>query len=85
MLEIYADDVKCSHGATVGKLDENALFYMQQRGIPLQQARILLMQAFAAEVINTFKSASLRDRLLMITSKRLQKVADKCNGCNICK
>ena len=85
MLEIYADDVKCSHGATVGKLDENALFYMQQRGIPLQQARILLMQAFAAEVINTFKSASLRDRLLMVTSKRLQKVADKCNGCNICK
>lgn len=85
MLEIYADDVKCSHGSTVGKLDENALFYMQQRGIPLQQARILLMQAFAAEVIDTFNSASLRDRLHMITAKRLQKVADKCNGCDICK
>ena len=50
-LEIYADDVKCSHGATVGQLDENALFYMQQRGISLKEARLLLMFAFVNEVI----------------------------------
>ena len=51
-LEIYADDVKCSHGATVGQLDENALFYMQQRGISLKEARLLLMFAFVNEVID---------------------------------
>ena len=52
-LEIYADDVKCSHGATVGQLDESALFYMQQRGIPAREARLLLMFAFVNEVIDT--------------------------------
>ncbi len=85
MLEIYADDVRCSHGSTVGKLDETALFYMRQRGIPLAQARILLMQAFAAEVIDSMKSTSLRDRLHLITAKRLRGVANKCNDCEICK
>ena len=84
MLEIYADDVRCSHGSTVGKLDETALFYMRQRGIPLAQARILLMQAFAAEVIDQLKSTSLRDRMHLVTAKRLQGVADKCSDCNIC-
>ncbi len=84
MLEIYADDVRCSHGSTVGKLDEAALFYMQQRGIPLQQARILLMQAFASEVINQMKSTSMRDRLHLITAKRLQGVENKCSDCDIC-
>ena len=52
-LEIYADDVKCSHGATVGQLDESALFYMRQRGIPVREARLLLMFAFVNEVIDT--------------------------------
>ena len=84
MLEIYADDVRCSHGSTVGKLDETALFYMQQRGVPRQQARILLMQAFASEVINQMKSTSMRDRLHLVTAKRLQGVANKCNECDIC-
>ena len=84
MLEIYADDVRCSHGSTVGKLDEAALFYMQQRGIPLQQARILLMQAFASEVIGQMKSTSMRDRLHLVTAKRLQGVANKCTDCDIC-
>jgi Fe-S cluster assembly protein SufD len=46
-LEIYADDVKCSHGATVGQLDEDALFYLQSRGIPKDESRLMLMDAFA--------------------------------------
>ena len=62
-LEIYADDVKCSHGATVGQLDENALFYMQQRGIPLKEARLLLMFAFVGEVIDCIRMEALKDRL----------------------
>ena len=53
MLEIYADDVKCNHGSTVGKLDENALFYMRQRGIPEQEARLLLQHAFINDVLQT--------------------------------
>ena len=51
-LEIYADDVKCSHGATVGQLDEDALFYLQSRGIPKDESRLMLMNAFANEVIS---------------------------------
>ena len=51
-LEIYADDVKCSHGATTGQLDTNALFYMQQRGLSLPQARQLLLAAFLEETLN---------------------------------
>ena len=51
MLEIYADDVKCNHGSTIGKLDEQALFYMRQRGIPEAEARLLLQHAFINEVL----------------------------------
>ena len=58
-LEIYADDVKCSHGATVGQLDDQALFYMQQRGIPAKEARMLLMFAFVDDVINTITHSSV--------------------------
>ena len=58
-LEIYADDVKCSHGATVGQLDEKALFYMQQRGISYKEARLLLMFAFVNEVIDTIRMEAL--------------------------
>ena len=60
-LEIYADDVKCSHGATVGQLDERALFYMRQRGIPEQEARMMLMLAFVGEVIGKVELEPLRD------------------------
>ncbi len=63
-LEIWADDVKCSHGATTGVLDENALFYMQARGIPVQKARTLLIQAFANEIIEKIKLEDLRAHLL---------------------
>lgn len=85
MLEIYADDVKCSHGSTVGKLDEMALFYMQQRGIPMEEARMLLMQAFVGQVIDEIPIRNLRDRLHILVEKRLRGELDKCTGCALCK
>ena len=63
-LEIYADDVKATHGASTGQLDESALFYMQQRGIDKQKARQLLVNAFIKEVINTISDDALREQLL---------------------
>lgn len=84
-LEIYADDVKCSHGSTVGQLDENALFYMQQRGIPAEEARHLLMYAFAGEVINSIAIDALRDRLHLLVEKRFRGELNHCKGCNLCK
>jgi Fe-S cluster assembly protein SufD len=62
-LEILADDVKCSHGATVGDLDENALFYLRTRGISEADARRMLIDAFTAEAIATVEEAGLRDYL----------------------
>lgn len=84
-LEIYADDVKCSHGSTVGQLDENALFYMQQRGIPADEARHLLMYAFAGEVIENIRIEALRDRLHMLVEKRLRGELNHCKRCAMCK
>ena len=63
-MEIYADDVKCSHGATVGQLNDAALFYMQQRGIPLPHAKRLLQQAFVKEVIDRIPDESLREKFV---------------------
>ncbi len=63
-LEIYADDVACAHGNTIGALDESALFYMRQRGIPLSQARALLTEAFIAEVFDDLEDDSLKESLL---------------------
>ena len=83
-LEIYADDVKCSHGATVGQLDERALFYMRQRGIPEKEARLLLMFAFVNEVIDTIRLDALRDRLHLLVEKRFRGELNKCKGCRIC-
>ena len=83
-LEIYADDVKCSHGATVGQLDENALFYMQQRGISLKEARLLLMFAFVNEVIDKIRMDALKDRLHLLVEKRFRGELNKCQGCAIC-
>lgn len=62
-LEILADDVRCTHGATVGRLDDDALFYLRSRGIPLKQGRAMLVAAFAAEIIDAIEPASLRDRV----------------------
>ena len=84
-LEIYADDVKCGHGSTVGQLDENALFYMQQRGIPADEAKHLLMFAFAGEVIDAIKLDALRERLHILVEKRFRGELNRCKGCSLCK
>lgn len=83
-LEIYADDVKCSHGATIGQLDDSAMFYMRQRGIPEKEARLLLMYAFTADVIENIKIEALKDRIKMLVEKRLRGELSKCEGCVIC-
>lgn len=82
-LEIYTDDVKCSHGATTGQLDANALFYMRTRGIPEEEARALLMQAFMDEVIETVTIDSLRDRLKLLIEKRLRGTLARCGECGM--
>lgn len=84
-LEIYADDVKCSHGATVGQLDNAALFYMRQRGISEKEAKMLLQEAFIGEVIDFIPLAPLRDRLNRLVSLRFRGQLAQCNGCAICK
>ena len=63
-LEIYADDVKATHGASTGQLDESALFYMQQRGIDKQKARQLLVNAFMVDVLATISDETLREKLI---------------------
>ena len=63
-LEIYADDVKATHGASTGQLDESALFYMQQRGIDKQKARQLLVGAFMKDVIESIQDSAIRSQLL---------------------
>ena len=70
-LEIFADDVKCSHGCTVGQLDETALFYMQQRGIPKKEAKALLMYAFSNTVIEGIKIPELKQRITKIIANKL--------------
>ena len=84
-LEIYADDVKCSHGSTVGQMDDAALFYMRQRGIDEKEARLLLKAAFITEVIETIPLESLRDRLHVLVDKRLRGELSKCEGCKLCQ
>jgi len=80
-LIIYADDVKCSHGATVGQLDEDALFYLQSRGIPKDESRLMLMNAFAHEVISRIKQGALQERISDLVSKRLKGELSRCNNC----
>ncbi len=80
-LEIYADDVKCSHGSTMGQLDENALFYLRSRGIDQREARLLLMSAFTHEVIQNIKVEALRDRIDDLVNKRLRGELSRCNNC----
>lgn len=70
-LEIFADDVKCSHGCTVGQLDESALFYMQQRGIPQKEARALLLFAFAGEVLEHVQIPQINQRIRNILAQKL--------------
>ena len=80
-LEIYADDVKCGHGATVGQLDTEAMFYLRSRGITEANARLLLMYAFAAEVINKISIKPLRDRIDDMVKKRLRGELSICDKC----
>jgi Fe-S cluster assembly protein SufD len=80
-LEIYADDVKCSHGMTTGQLDETALFYMRSRGIPKEEAALLLKFAFTADVIQGIRLEGLRDRLKLLIEKRFRGELIKCQGC----
>jgi len=82
-LEIYADDVKCSHGATIGRLDENALFYMQSRGIPRSEARLLMLYAFAHEVFEKINIKPLQDRIDHLVNKRLRGELSRCNNCSM--
>lgn len=85
-LEIYADDVKCSHGATVGQMDESGIFYMRQRGIPEEEARVLLLFAFAGEVVNLIDIPILRERINEMVRKRLRGELSTCDDCALqCK
>ena len=85
MLEIYADDVKCAHGSTIGVMDEQALFYMCQRGIPEEQARMLLKNAFMGQVLDQIKYEPLRSKLYVKVEKRFRGEMEKCRTCNLCK
>ena len=84
-LIIDHDDVRCSHGATVGQLDEQALFYMQQRGIPRHEARLLLLASFLSEVIDKVSVPSQRDRITLLTEGLLRGELNHCVACGICK
>jgi len=82
-LEIYADDVKCSHGATTGQLDEDALFYLQSRGIPRSEARLLMLNAFLHEVIEKVNILPLKNRISELIGKRLRGELSRCNNCTM--
>ncbi|MGQ8336091.1 Fe-S cluster assembly protein SufD [Sunxiuqinia sp. A32] len=81
-LIIDADDVKCSHGATVGQIDEEALFYLRARGINEADARLMLMNAFAHEVIQEIRIEPLRDRIDELVDKRLRGELARCHSCD---
>ncbi|WP_339659537.1 Fe-S cluster assembly protein SufD [uncultured Polaribacter sp.] len=70
-LEIFADDVKCSHGCTIGQLDTDALFYMQQRGIPIKEGKALLMYAFANTVLESVKIPEVKSRITKLIANKL--------------
>lgn len=80
-LEIYCDDVKCSHGAATGQLDRQALFYMQTRGVPYAEARMMLMQAFMTDVLDRVAIEGLRDRLRHLVERRLSGDRATCGDC----
>jgi len=82
-LEIYADDVKCSHGATVGQLDEDAMFYLRSRGIDKEEARLMLMFGFAHEVIQKISTEVLRNRIDELVLRRLRGELSRCATCTI--
>ena len=85
MLEIYADDVKCSHGSTIGQLNDAAMFYMRQRGISEKEAKLLLEFAFVNEVVDQIQLEPLKERLRYLVEKRFRGELNKCEGCKLCK
>lgn len=80
-LVIDNDDVKCSHGATVGRIDEDALFYLKARGIAEREARLMLMFAFAHEVLQQIRIEPLRENIDQLVDKRLRGEVSKCHSC----
>ena len=85
-LEIYNDDVKCSHGTAIGQLDEKQLFYMMTRGISEDQARFMLKQAFMSDVIEGISLPPLRDRLKLMVERRFAGEKAACASCPVsCK
>ena len=84
MLEIYADDVQCNHGSTVGQLDEAAMFYMEQRGVPEEEAKLLLEYAFVDEVLAQIPMSPLKDRIARLVEKRFRGEITACTNCNAC-
>lgn len=80
-LEIYDDDVKCSHGTATGQLDEMQVFYMRTRGIPEATAKLLLKQAFMADVIEGVRLPGLKDRLHMLVERRFSGASAGCGSC----
>ena len=77
-LEIYADDVKCSHGATIGRLNPDELFYMRSRGIPQAEARLLQQMAFCYEVLEKISVAEWREQMQLRVEERLRQLANNC-------
>ncbi len=83
-LEIYNDDVKCSHGCAIGQLDPMQVFYMRTRGLSESDARLLLRQAFMADVLASIDVPTLRDRLHMLTERRFAGLKSACGPCGKC-
>ncbi len=83
-LEIYNDDVKCSHGTAIGQLDEMQMFYMRTRGLDEATARLLLKQAFMADIIDRIRVEALRDRLRLMTERRFAGESSACASCSRC-
>lgn len=84
-LEIYADDVKCSHGLTTGHLDDDAMFYLQARGIPKNEAQMLLMVAFTKDVLDLINIETLKERLEYLIDKRFRGELMRCGNCAVCQ
>ena len=82
-LEIYNDDVKCSHGTAIGQLDEKQLFYMMTRGISEEHARLMLKQAFMSDVIDGISLPPLRDRLKLMVERRFAGEQTACSSCPV--
>ena len=81
-LEIYADDVKCSHGATIGSLKDDELYYMRSRGIAVEEAKILQKQAFAYATLESISNTELKERLYSLVERRLRGEFSHCSNCS---